>query len=354
MLKTNAKSVTRRRRATETQRRICGAIIFAWLFMLSFGTGIALAQETPTPTLTPIPDEYIITTVLMPFTMEVEDTEISGVLPAEWDMIQAGTAIRNDNDGINATYILHLFMPDTTINEAIEPLLAPLELEALPDKEFMTYESQQFTWTIYIVRYEPPQLEGDILQVTLATAEADEGTYIIVLQTYPQEFAGLYLRVFEPAMDTFGLPLADIDTYLSTPEFITVEIEEFNIAADIPIRWQNVNPGAYMRGTDETDFTTLLIQTSPDLGEREFANLLRERLRIPTELPEIGEMLALANFNWTVYRMDFEAQGAAVTLHIATVSDEERTIMIALLSLTDEADTLLQTILLPILSNIKV
>jgi hypothetical protein len=155
-------------------------------------------------------------------------------------------------------------------------------------------------------------------------------------------------------MDTFGLPLADINTYLGIPEFTTVEIEGFAIEADVPTSWQNVNPGSYMRGADETDFTTLLIQTSADLGEREFADLLRERLRIPADLPETGETLALDNFNWTVYRMDFEAQGATVTLHIATVSDEERTIMVALLSLTDEADTLLQSILLPILSNIKV
>jgi hypothetical protein len=353
MLKTNAKSVTQRNRETETQRRICGAIIFAWLFMLSLGTGIISAQETPTPTLTPIPDEHIITTVLMPFTMAVEDTEISGVLPAEWDMIQAGTAIRNDNDGINATYILHLFMPDTTIDEAIEPLLAPLELEALPE-ESTIYEGQHFTWKLYDVSYSPPQLEGDVLQVMITAAADDTAAYIIILQTYPDEFDSLYETILQPAMDTFGLPLAAINAYLGIPEFTTVEIEGFAIEADVPTSWQNVNPGAYMRGADETDFTTLLIQTSPNLGEREFADLLRERLRIPADLPETGETLALDNFNWTVYRMDFEAQGAAVTLHIATVSDEERTIMVALLSLTEEADTLMQTILLPILSNINV
>jgi hypothetical protein len=336
--------------------RLCGeifSILPRMLFLVIMGTGIVLAQETPTPTLTPIPDEYIITTVLMPFTMEVEDTEISGVVPADWDVLQAGTAIRNDNDGINATYILHIVTPDATVDEALEPLLAPLQLETLPE-ESTNYEGQHFTWELYDVSYSPPQLEGDVLQVMIATAEDDTAAYIIILQTYPDEFDSLYETIMQPALDTFGLPLEDINTYLGIPEFTEVDIAEFTIQADVPTSWQNVNPGAYMRGADETDFTTLLIQTSPDLGEREFADLLRERLRIPDELPETGETLALDNYNWTVYRMDFEAQGAAVTLHIATVSDEERTIMVALLSLTDEADTLVQTILLPILSNIKV
>jgi hypothetical protein len=349
MLKTNVESVTRRNRETETQRKICGAIIFAWLFMLSLGTGIAIAQEIPTP----IPDEDVSTMVLMPFTIAVGETEISGVVPADWDVIQAGIAIRDNGDGINATYILHLFMPDTTLDEALEPLLAPLQLEALPEVS-TDYEGQQFTWKLYDVSYSPPQLEGEALQVLIATAEDDTAAYIIVLQTYPDEFGLLYETMMQPAMDTFGLPLADINAYLGIPEFTTERIPQFNIQADVPTNWQNVNPGAYMRGTDETDFTTLLIQTSPDLGEREFADLLRERLRIPDELPETGETLALDNYNWTLYRMDFEAQGAAVTLHIATTNAEGRTIMVALLSLTDEADTLMQAILLPILSNINV
>jgi hypothetical protein len=323
------------------------------VLILTVCTGIVFAQETPTPTLTPIPDEYNFTMVLMPFTMMVEDTEISGVLPADWDMIQVGTAIRNDNDGINATYILHLFMPDTPLDEAMEPLLALLELQALPE-ESTTYEGQHFTWTLYEVIYEPPQLQGDSLRVLIAATEDDEGAYIIILQTYPDEFGTLYETVMQPSLETFGLPLADINAYLGIPEFTTVEIEGFSIEADVPTSWNNANPGAYMRGTDETDFTTLLIQASPDLGERDFAALLHERLHIPVELPETGETLELDNFNWTLYRMDFDAQGTAVTLHIATTTVDETTIMVALLSATDEAHTLLQTILLPILSNIEV
>ncbi|MDQ7024967.1 MAG: hypothetical protein Q9P44_05350 [Anaerolineae bacterium] len=323
-------------------------LVLLHIFIIS--AGLVSSQDTPTPTATtPEADSPII---LEPFTVEVADSEMSGVIPSDWDVIQAGVAIRNDNDGINATYILHIVAPNMSLDAAIEPLLVPLQLQTLPE-ELATYDGQQFTWTFYDVAYQPPQLEGGFLQVLIATANTEDGAFIIVLQAHPEDFDNLYETVMKPALNTFGLALDDIRQYLGLSDFTTVSIEEFAIQADIPAQWQMVNAGAYMRAETETDFTTLLIQTSPDLGEREFADLLRETLGLTSALPTEGDSLALGSFDWTLYRIDFTSQETDITLHIATATDDTRTMLVGFLSTTEEADRLVETLLVPILSSIE-
>ena len=323
------------------------------ILLLVFGAGFVFAQDDATPTVSPTSTPESASEIsLIPFTMPFPDTEISGVLPMDWDTIQPGTAVRDDGDGINATYIVHIAALDATLDEAVEPLLPSLQLQTLPEA-LATYEGQVFTWTLYDVAYQPPQLEGDWLQVLVATAEIDEGAYIIVLQAHPEDFDELYQAVMKPALDTFGLSLSEIRQYLVLPDFEAVTIEQYDLQVDVPAQWVNANPGAYLRAESETDFTTLLVQTSPDLSEQEFAELLLESLGL-SALPEAGEALSLGEFDWTLYRIDFDAQGTAITLYIATATDNEHTILVGLLSSSEESETLLETVLYPVLSSIQI
>jgi hypothetical protein len=316
-------------------------------------TGIVFSQDSVTPTVSPTnTHEAESEIVLIPFTMPFADAEISGVLPADWDAIQPGTAVRDDGDGINATYLVHIAAPDASLDETLEPLLPSLQLQTLPEA-LATYEGQFFTWTLYDVAYQPSQLEGNWLQVLMATAETDEGAYIIVLQAYPDEFDELYETVLKPALDTFGLPMPEIRQYLELSDFETVIIEEYAVQVDVPAQWMNANPGAYMRADSETDFTTLLVQTSLDLDEREFAELLLESLGL-SALPEAGEALSLGGFDWTLYRIDFDVAEIAVTLHVATATSETHTILVGLLSSSEESPVLLDTVLYPVLSSIEI
>ena len=319
------------------------------LLMLISGSGLLTAQDTPTSE-PDTADEIELAIFEMPFT---EDETIHGVLPSEWDEIQPGAAIRIEEEGENLTYVLHLAIPDTTVSEAIEPLLAPLELDELPDPSD-DYPGLYFVWTLYDVSYEPEQLDGESLSVIIATAEDDFGAYIIVLQSVPDEIDDLYDRVLLPALDTFGLSQEEIVTYLELEDFTRVEIPEFEMSADVPTAWVNVNPGAFMRGATDTDFTTLLIQTSEDLSEREFADLLRESIGITLDLPDDGDLYTLENFDWLVYEIEFDAQGSEVTLVIATASDDNFTYMVALLAVSEEADVLRYDIFLPILESVTV
>ena len=318
------------------------------LILLTSGSGLLVAQDNPTAEPDTATDEIEPGIFEMAFT---DEETIYGVVPAEWDEIQPGAAIRIEETGDNLTYLLHLAIPGATIDEAIEPLLTPLGLDELPGSGG-DYEGGYYTWTLYDVQYEPEQLEGETLSVIIATAEDEAGAYIIVLQSLPDEIDDLYLNVMRPALDTFGLSRDDITTYLELDDFIYVDIPEFGISVDVPTQWTNVNPGAYMRVADETDFTTLLIQTAEDIDEREFADLLRESVGVPFDLPENGEVYALDNFDWLVYELDFDAQETQVTLVIATASDETFTYLVALLALSEEADALRDNVLLPILESV--
>jgi len=321
------------------------------LLLLMFASGSIVMATTPTPS--PPPE----TTQEAPSALSLEafsmpPNGIRGIAPVAWDELQPGTYIRDDAADINTTYIVYIANPGLTVAEAIEPLLAPLQLESLPESSG-AYAGGAFDWTLYDVIYTPAELDGEALRVTLAIAESDDSVTIIVLQGQPQEFDALLETVLTPALDVFGLPLEDINTYLGIPSLTTRTIEAYDIEAQIPSDWREVNPGAYMRAQDAEDFTTLLVQSSPDLDERDFAALLLETLDMDVDLPDKGDAIDSDSLMWTHYRLDFEAQDVPVTMQIATASDDDRTYMVALLSDGAEAEVLYDEVLLPVVTSIR-
>jgi hypothetical protein len=275
------------------------------------------------------------------------NTEMNGIYPLDWDEIQSGAYIRND-EGLNTTYVLHLALMDSSLEELIAPILPALQLEELPEAS-QTYDSSVMIWTLYRIEYSPPELEGDSLIVDLATAESDDAVYLILLQTNPDEYDNLHEQVFLATVDAFGLSLETIIAEYKITTLESVTITEFGIDSSVPLDWREVASGSYMRVGNQQDITTLLIQTSPDLDADIFAELLLESLGLPSELPEIERIYETDNLSWSLYRLEFTAQGIPVTFQIAIAQDEQLAYLVVLLSLDEEAEDLRETVFLPVL-----
>lgn len=311
------------------------SIILVLLLVLTLTT---VAQEA-----TQEPDSEIIEFA----TFTLTNTEMNGIYPSDWGEIQSGAYIRDDG-GLNTTYILHLALMDSSLEELIAPILPALQLEALPEA-IESYESSVLTWTLYRVEYSPPELEGEILIVDFATAESDDAAYLILLQTNPDEYEMLHEQVFLAALDAFGLELEAIIAEYNIITLENVIVSEFGIESSVPMDWQEVASGSYMRAENQQDITTLLIQTSPDLDAETFAGLLLENLDLPTELPEINSRYETDNLSWGLYLLELDAQGTPVTFQIAIAQDEQFAYLVVLLSFSEEVEDLRESVLLPVL-----
>jgi hypothetical protein len=311
-------------------------IFLLLLFLLAIPT---IAQEATEET----PAELI---QLAAFTLS--NINMSGIYPADWDEIQVGAYIRNGGDS-NTTYILHLAQTHSSLEALIAPILSALQLEELPEAS-ATYDTSVFAWTLYKVAYSPAELEGETLFVDIATAEIDDAVYLILLQSNPDEYEILHEQVFLVALDAFGLPLETIIAEYHIPTLENITLSKFGIETAIPIDWQEVASGSYMRAENQQDITTLLIQTSPDLQAEAFAELLLERLGLPVQLPETDTIYETDNWLWSLYLIEVNAQGGLpVTFQIAIAQDEQFAYLVVLLSFNEEAEGLRETVIFPVL-----
>lgn len=299
--------------------------------------GASMAQEAT--------EEATETLRLRPFTLAFGD--VSGAAPALWDELQAGAYIRDDGD-IDNTYIIHASAEAVPAAELVDPFLAAYEIDSLPEST-ETYASSLLTWDIYSFEYNPPDFN---LLVDLAVAELENRVYLVILQSYPEENLQLRDQAFFPALDNFGLPLAEIYESLGYEALSPLELSSFNTISAYPTAWEAVNEGSYMRRETAEDLTTLIIQSSPDLEAPAFAQLLLETLQLPTELPENPESFETSVFDWTIYQLDF-SRDIELSLLIALAEDEQRSYMVVLLTLAEEAESLRETVLLPVLDSTK-
>lgn len=295
------------------------------------------AQEA-TPESTPEPE-----IALTPFTLE--EPRINGVRPIGWNELIPGTYVRED--GQNLTYLLHMSEPDASRSETLPPLLESIGQEALPTT-YEVFEGTVLEWEVYDVIYTPKTLESD-LAVVLAIAESDSALHVIFLQSSPEDADDLRETVFFPALDAYGLPLPVIYESLGLAPLEAVTIPEFDVQSAVPAEWQMVNIGSYMRLRTQSDSTTLIIQTSPDLSAEVFGALLLESLGIGTELPEESTRIETDHLTWTLYEVAVSAQGQALRFQIALAEDDIYAYMVVLLSADDEATQLRETALIPIL-----
>lgn len=309
-------------------------LIFVFLLLL---VPSAVAQET-TPEATPEPEIPLI-----PFTLETP--RISGLRPVGWDELTPGTYVRDD--GQNLTYLLHLSDPAGNREENLPPLLESIGQEALPEiREIITGAALE--WDVYEISYTPKTLETE-LAVMLAIAETDNALHFIFLQTIPAEAEELREAVFLPALDAYGLPLPELYESLGFAPLQAINIPEFDLVSAAPTEWQLVNIGSYMRQRTQSDSTTLILQTSPDLSAGEFGSLLLESLGLSAELPEEFSRIEAAQLTWMLYEIEVTAQGQTLVFQIALAEDDVYSYLVVLLSAEEEAAELRETVLIPIL-----
>jgi hypothetical protein len=274
---------------------------------------------------------------LRPFTLPIGN--VSGVAPAGWEELQVGSYLRGEGD-TDQTYILHVAAEGVPLAELVDPFIAAYGLTSLPESS-ESYQSSLLDWTIYSFDFMPTPEQN--LRVDLATTEYENRVYLVLLQSFVDDNALYREQVFMPALEYFGLPIATIRENLGYEALTPVVLQTYAIESAYPISWSVQSPGSYMR----EDSATLLIQTSPDLTALEFVQQLLDSLSVPLDLPEEFENYE-ANLDWTIYQIDFVAN-YELSLLIALAEDENLSYMIVLLCLTEEADILKDSVLLPVL-----
>ncbi len=162
--------------------------------------------------------------------LESVDNELMGIsvlVPKGWTEAAPGVYTRG-NSITDATSLIQQAAAGMGVDELSSVLLQQLGIDALP-ADSDTYESDSFTWDLYVIDVDAPPI--GIVTVDIALAESDEGSYIVLLQTAPPDYELLHEEVFLPAVDAFEL--------LGTPEGETQQFEDPNglFTVPVPTNW---------------------------------------------------------------------------------------------------------------------
>ena len=134
-----------------------------------------------------------------------EDFGISGLTPVGWTVAGPGVYARGANPA-DFTLLIQQAAPGVDAATLTQGLLPSLGLDALPDAAD-TIETAALSWQFYEIEVEA---SGLTILVDLALAEADGTTYLILMQTSPEDYDSLHTQVFEPVLNAFA-PLAAAD-----------------------------------------------------------------------------------------------------------------------------------------------
>jgi pimeloyl-ACP methyl ester carboxylesterase len=166
--------------------------LMKWVAMLAFlslGIRAALAQDS--------------VTALKPHTDE--GYGIQSVIPAGWMQVGGGVYKRGKT-ATDVAVIVQQSVP-VSADQLLTAMLPQLALKEVP-KSVGTRQAA-LDWTLYRVDVKTASVS---LTIDLALAEQDGKTYLVLLQTAPEDYQELHSAVFLPTLDAFA-PLAE-----TTPE----------------------------------------------------------------------------------------------------------------------------------------
>lgn len=157
--------------------------------LLLFVMSSILITAQDTPTLVPFSDDGY---------------QIQGVRPDGWNEVGRGLYARGSGLGDIALVAMQSAAVDA---EALwESLLPQFGLETVPPA-VTDYTSQNLNWTLYQFDV---TVRGVDVRFDLAISEGDRLTYLILLQSKPEDYETLHNAVFVPALDAFA-PLIAVD-----------------------------------------------------------------------------------------------------------------------------------------------
>ena len=131
--------------------------------------------------------------------IELDAFGVTSVAPAAWAEQPGGRFPR----GAPPDDLAQIVMQAAPIStELLWPSLLPsLGLDEVPESTG-TLSTEDFDWTLYAL---PLEVAGLSLEVEIALAEVDGTTYLVILQSAPDEFAQLRDAVLVPALEAFAL-----------------------------------------------------------------------------------------------------------------------------------------------------
>jgi len=127
--------------------------------------------------------------VLEPFTNE--EAGFSTVVPAGWQELQPGVYSRG-NPVVDPSILGQLAAPTANSETFIGEILANLGVAALPETPVRVMESDALSWSLYLAPGDPT--------TTVALAESETTTYIVVLRAAADEFDALADELLVPAI----------------------------------------------------------------------------------------------------------------------------------------------------------
>jgi uncharacterized protein len=183
------------------------AVVSAWA---QETTPEPTAETTAQATAESTQEQEVV--VLVPHTDE--GYGIESVVPDGWTNAGNGVFLRQNDEAdvtviaqqsaaLNAEALLNAILPQLQLSEAPESL--------------GTYTGAVLEWTLYQIDV---PLGETTLRVDLGLAEAEGKTYLVLLQTSPEEYDVLHISVFLPTLDAFA-PLVE-----ATQEAVPYTIED--------------------------------------------------------------------------------------------------------------------------------
>ncbi len=160
------------------------------------------ATSEPTPTTETEAEAEPVPLEFEPFTNE--GMGIQGIVPQGWQEVAPGVYSRGDGPADLVSLIQQAAL-GMTVEQISGLLKTQLGIEQLPEKSG-SLETAAWTWDLYQIEVEAPGV-GTVL-VDLALAEAEAGTYLVLLQALPDEYEDLHAAVFVPAVEALA-PLTD-------------------------------------------------------------------------------------------------------------------------------------------------
>ena len=136
---------------------------------------------------------------LVPYTSDAQG--FASVVPEGWTEVGAGVFVRQRSP-TDTTVIVQQSVPAPPA-DVLTSLLPELNLSEVPGS-VGTYQGEAMEWTLY----EEEVTAGPVTAAfDVALADAEATTYLVVLQTTPEERDALHESVFLPTLDAFA-PIA--------------------------------------------------------------------------------------------------------------------------------------------------